>query len=215
MTYNIIGTGSSGNAVMLGEHILIDCGVSWKQLAPLAKDIRLVLLTHQHGDHFKAKTVARLADERPMIRWCCCKWMVPLLMDAGVDGSKIDIASPGFSLRYDNLAVVRPEEVMHDVPNCCWHIDINGYKVFYVTDAGHLQGITAKDYDLYLIEANHTREEIKRRAEEKAARGQYSYEYRAAQNHLSFEQANDWLVNNAADYSRICYLHQHRDKGGA
>ena len=67
--------------------------------------------------------------------------------------------------------------------------------------------------DKFLTDAS--REEIKRRAEEKAARGQYSYEYRAAQNHLSFEQANDWLVNNAADYSRICYLHQHRDKGGA
>lgn len=214
MTYNIIGSGSSGNAVLLGEHILIDCGVSWKRLTPVAKDIRLALLTHQHGDHFNKQTIKKLADEHPLIRWACCGWMAPALSSCGISPFRIDCIAGNQALNYPNLAKVRPQVVFHDVPNCCWHIDVGGYKVFYCTDTGHLDGIEAPEYHLYMIEANHTKEEIKRRVQEKSNRGEYVYEYRAAQNHLSFEQANDWLVANSADFSRIVYLHQHREKGG-
>lgn len=49
MTYEIIGTGSTGNAVVIGKHILIDCGLPWKKIQPYAKDLKLVLLTHEHG----------------------------------------------------------------------------------------------------------------------------------------------------------------------
>lgn len=212
MTYNIISTGSSGNAVLLGGTVLVDCGVSYQKLAPYVRDIRLVLLTHQHGDHFNKATVRKLADEHPMIRWCCCKWMVPLLGTQEVSRYKIDVLEPGQALKYPNLARVSPQAVEHDVPNCCWHIDIGGYKIFYCTDAGHLDGVEAKDYNLYMIEANHTKEDIERRVAQKQARGEFCYEKRAAANHLSFEQANEWLMNNAADYSSIVYLHQHRDK---
>lgn len=52
MTYNIISTGSKGNAVVINGRILIDCGVPFKALEPVKKDLRLVLLTHIHSDHF-------------------------------------------------------------------------------------------------------------------------------------------------------------------
>ncbi len=41
--YNIIATGSKGNAVKIDD-ILIDCGVSFKKLKDVYKHIRLVLL---------------------------------------------------------------------------------------------------------------------------------------------------------------------------
>lgn len=65
MTFDVIATGSSGNAVVLNKNILIDCGVSWKAIKPYAKDLRLVLLTHIHGDHFNPRTVRALHRERP------------------------------------------------------------------------------------------------------------------------------------------------------
>ena len=212
MSYDIIGTGSSGNAVMIGEHMMVDCGVSWKQLAPHIRDLRLVLLTHQHGDHFALRTVKKLADEKPLLRWACCSWMLPKLAEAGVDPYRIDMIAPGQSMDYPGLAHIKPEEVPHDVPNCCWHMDINGYKIFYATDCGHLEGVTAPEYQLYMIEANHTKLDIERRVEVKQRAGQFAYELRAAQNHLSMEQANDWLAKNAASWSEIAYLHQHKDK---
>ena len=52
MICNVIGSGSSGNAVILDKHILVDCGVPFKRLQAFAKDLRLVLLTHKHGNYF-------------------------------------------------------------------------------------------------------------------------------------------------------------------
>lgn len=49
MTYEIIETGSTGNAVVINENIMIDCGVSWKKIQPHAKKLKLVLLTHKHS----------------------------------------------------------------------------------------------------------------------------------------------------------------------
>ena len=76
MTYNIIGSGSSGNATIVFDHILIDCGVSFTKIAAYVKEIQLVLLTHEHGDHFKASTIRTLHHVRPMVRFACCEWMV-------------------------------------------------------------------------------------------------------------------------------------------
>ena len=51
--YNIIATGSKGNAVVIEHEILIDCGVPFKALAAEWKTLKLVLLTHIHCDHFQ------------------------------------------------------------------------------------------------------------------------------------------------------------------
>lgn len=207
----IIATGSSGNAVLLGESILIDCGVRWKHLAPAVQGLRLVLMTHQHGDHFCKSAVKKLAEERPLVRWACGEWMVPLLSSCGVAADRIDLMADKQGMDYPGLCTVKRQNTMHDVPNCCWHLDIAGQRIFYATDCGNLEGIEAKGYELYLIEANHTQQELREREALKKSRGEYSYEARAALNHLSAEKANEWLMDNAAEYSRIIYLHQHRD----
>lgn len=61
MNYEVISTGSKGNALLIGNEILIDCGVSYKRLKD--KHIRLILLTHEHKDHFNtnAKWFKRMA----------------------------------------------------------------------------------------------------------------------------------------------------------
>lgn len=219
MTYDILATGSTGNAVVINGSILIDCGVPYKTLeqSGYIKDLRLVLLTHEHGDHFKPSTVGRLHQERPALRWGCCEWMVVPLLKAGVKASQIDIVEvtePGSTskaLIYNNLAIVSPVALIHDVPNCGWEIHHGRKCLFYATDTSTLDHIEAKDYDLYLIEANHTCAEIEARVEEKMALGEFAYEYRAAQNHLSQEQALDWLARNAGPNSRYEFLHQHKE----
>ena len=215
MTYEVISTGSQGNAVLIQGGILIDCGVSFRKLEPYEKQIQLVLLTHRHGDHFKPRTVAVLAYARPTLRWGCCAWMVQPLVDAGVDRRKIDVLSPGEIYRYNGLAEISPEHLHHNVPNCGYRIKIGAERLFYAKDCGTLDGIEAKNYDLYLIEANHTKAEIEARIAEKLEAGQFAYEYAAAQNHLSREQAMDWLSENAGPNSMYQFLHQHHNRKGA
>lgn len=223
MTYNIIATGSSGNAVLINDAILIDCGVSWKKLEPYAKQIRLVLLTHEHGDHFKPSTVRALHRERPSVRWGCCEWMVEHLLDAGVDKRAIDVFKPGYIQGYvlDTIfgiagapeeASIQAIETCHNARNCCFLIELPKIRqrLFYATDCSTLDGIKAKDFDLYMIEANHTKKEIAERIAAKDAAGQYAYEREAARNHLSQEQAMDWLAQNMGANSKYVFLHQHR-----
>lgn len=218
MTYNIISTGSKGNAVVINDHILIDCGVPFKALEPVKKDLRLVLLTHVHGDHFNPRTVRALANERPILRWGCCEWMVGPLLEAGVDKRRIDVIRPdkpgetSHAMIYNGLAIVRPEPLEHNVPNCGWHIEHGHERLFYATDTGTLDGIEARGYDLYMVEANHTRAQLEARMEAKRAAGEFSYEWAAAQNHLSREQAEDWLYQQMGPNSQYVFLHQHQEK---
>ncbi len=219
MTYDILATGSSGNAVVINSEILIDCGVSMKLLreSGYIPKLKLVLLTHIHGDHFNPATVRALHRERPALRWGCCEWMVGPLVMAGVAEWEIDVTcptEPGKSSRaliYNNFAIVDPVYLVHDVPNCGWIIHKNREYLFYATDTATLDHIEAKDYDLYLIEANHTQAEIDARIADKLSRGEFSYETRAAQNHLSQEQALDWLARNAGLNSKYVFLHQHKE----
>lgn len=233
MTYDILATGSSGNAVVINREILIDCGVSMKKLreSGYIKSLKLVLLTHEHGDHFNAATVRALHKERPALRWGCCKWMVRHLMANGVDTRAIDVYTPDVCVNYPGFVTLMPFSLIHDVPNCGWRIIPcrklwsaargeyveKADPIFYATDCATLDGIEAKDYCLYMLEANHTRAEIEARISEKQARGEFAYEVRAAQNHLSREQALDWLARNISpkrwNSTEIVFLHQHRERG--
>ena len=65
MNYRIIESGSSGNATIVENIILIDCGVSFKKLKDYYQELKLVLLTHIHSDHFNKTTLKKLAKERP------------------------------------------------------------------------------------------------------------------------------------------------------
>ena len=220
MTFDVIATGSTGNAVVVNGLIMIDCGVPFKSLEKVKKDLNLVLLTHAHGDHFKSRTVRALHKERPTLRWGCCEWMVGPLLEAGVDKRAIDVYDPDLPafLMYGPHISIRPQRLVHDVPNCGDHMIFSPEhgrrdRLFYATDTATLDGVNAKGYDLYLIEANHTREELEARARAKSDAGEFAYEYRAAANHLSQEQALDWLYQQMGPNSRYVFLHQHTERG--
>lgn len=218
MKYDILATGSSGNAVVINGEIMIDIGIPFKRLrdSGYIKSLKLALLTHCHGDHFNPSTVRALNRERPALRWAACEWMVPHLLETGVDKRVIDVINPysrfDDAMLYKKLAVVHPEFIPHDVPNCAWHIFDGKEHLFYATDCATLDGIEARDYDLYMIESNYTESEIKARIADKMARGEFAYELRAERAHLSMEQALEWLARNARPDSEIVFLHQHKER---
>lgn len=212
MNYNIISTGSKGNAVVVNNHILIDCGVPFKALKDVYKDFQIVLLTHIHADHFKPKTLKRLAEERPTLRFGCCEWLVGDLVNAGVDKKQIDVY--GIGKIYDYKAFkVSPIKLYHNVPNCGYRVFANGEKAIYATDTSHMLGIKAKGYNLYMIEANYTDEDLQERINAKLETGEYCYELNVASRHLSHEQASEWLMENMDEKSEYVFLHAHKERG--
>lgn len=212
--YTVIGTGSTGNAVLLNNRILVDCGVPYRDIAPHTRQIQLVLLTHCHGDHFNPATVRRLAAERPSLRFAGGAWLLQEMVDAGISKRNIDVLECGKMYNY-GIASIIPVRLNHNVPNCGYKIHFAGGKVFYATDTNDLNGIFAKDYDLYLVEANYEDEEIRCRIKQKEIDGEFAYEKNVLHNHLSKEKCDAWIYANAGCTSEYVYLHQHRDRTGA
>jgi Cft2 family RNA processing exonuclease len=213
INYNIISTGSQGNAVIVNSVILIDCGVTFKAIRSFSKNIKLVLLTHIHSDHFKTTTIKILARERPTLRFACCSWLVKPLIDCGVVKSNIDVLELNKMYGYGICNII-PVPLVHNVPNCGYKIHFPKGKVFYATDTNNLNGITARHYDLYLIEANYEDEEIKERIQEKREKHEFVYELQVIKNHLSKEKCNDFIYKNIGTGGEYVYLHSHVAKEG-
>ena len=211
MNYKIISSSSTGNAVIIRDIILIDCGVTFKRLEKYYKKLKKVLLTHIHGDHFKKATIKKLAQERPTLRFACCEWLLEPLLECGVNRKNIDILQIG--TRYDyKLFKIIPIKLYHDVPQCGYRVLFDDYKVIYATDTRTLDGITAQNYDLYLIEGNYEDKELEERIRKKQEIQQYCYEYRARYTHLSKGQASDFLLKNMGDNSEYVFMHEHVER---
>ena len=173
--FEVLATGSTGNAVMIDGQILIDCGVPYKTVKPVAKALKLVLLTHIHGDHFRKSTLYALSAARPTLRFGCCRWLVRPLVEAGVKPANIDLYD--FDRRYSyGDFTVEPVPLVHDVPNCGYKLQLPSGKVLYATDTNNLHGISAPNFDLYLLEANYEDAEIQERIREKKENGEFVYD---------------------------------------
>lgn len=208
MTYDIVGTGSKGNAVVINQHILIDCGVSFKSVKPYLKDIKLVLLTHRHFDHFNKRTISTVASERPTMRFACGGWMVQDVVECGVRKSNIDILTVNTVYNY-GLFKIEPVRLVHDVPNFGYKIYSGGERLMYATDTNSLDGVEAKDFDLYMIEANYTEQDLIERIRVKQSEGIFPYEVNVKDNHLSKEKADDFIYRNIGNNGSYVYLHTH------
>lgn len=208
ISFEVISTGSKGNAVLVENAVLIDCGVPYKAIRHMVKGLKLVLLTHIHSDHFNQTTLRRLAAERPLLRFGCCRWLVPELRKCGVEAANIDVFNLNVSYGYGICNVI-PFGLNHNAPNCGYKLHFPHGKVFYATDTNDLNGITARNYDLYLVEANYIDEEIQQRIAAKKETGEYAYEKQVLQNHLSKAKCDDFIYKNIGRDGEYVYLHGH------
>lgn len=211
MNYKIISSCSTGNAVILRNIILIDCGVSFKRLEKYYKKLKIVLLTHIHSDHFNKATIKKLAEERPTLRFACGEWLLQPLLTCGVNRKNIDVLK--FGIKYDyKLFKLIAVKLYHDVPQCGYRVLFDDCKVFYATDTKTLESISAKNYDLYLVEGNYDEDEMKERIKQKQQDCKFVYEFRAKDNHLSKQQATDFLLNNMGEKSEYVMMHEHIER---
>ena len=202
----VISSGSEGNAVIYNNAIMVDCGVSLKALQEVKRSLKIVLLTHKHGDHLKIRTLQRLQAERPTLRVACGDFLLEELPCI----KNIDVLQVGKIYDYGAFKV-SPVKLYHDVPNFGWRIFLpNGQKIFHATDTVHLEGITAKGYDLYAIEHNYCEEYIQQAIEEARANGEYTHAYGNINTHLSIQQARAFIEANRKESSEVLELHKSR-----
>ena len=202
----VISSGSEGNAVIYNNAIMVDCGVTLKALQEVKRSLKIVLLTHKHSDHLKIRTLQRLQAERPTLRVACGDFLLEELPCI----KNIDVLQVGKIYDYGAFKV-SPVKLYHDVPNFGWRIFLpNGQKIFHATDTVHLEGITAKGYDLYAIEHNYCEEYIQQAIEEAHTKGEYTHAYGNINTHLSIQQARAFIEANRKESSEVLELHKSR-----
>lgn len=145
-------------------------------------------------------------QNHPLIRFGCCEWLLQDLLECGIDKRNIDVYDIGKKYNYGIVSLI-PIKLYHDVPQCGYRVFMDGMKLIYATDTRTLDGIVAKNYDVYLVEGNYeNEEELHLRAET------YEYESRVKNTHLSKEYTTNWLLENMGDNSVYEFMHQHKEK---
>lgn len=211
--YKIIATGSSGNAVVYHEEILVDLGVGITKITPHLGGIKYLLLTHKHGDHFNLNAILTVATENPELMIIGHEEVIQVLQDYGLENTHAIPSNEWLGLGEYTIASF---DLKHDVKNIGYRIIkpifkegfyMKDYKIVHATDTYDLEGIEAKDYDLYMIEFNHAEDLINENIAERQKQGKYSYEINARNNHQSNERAVKWLEENIGPDSEIIPLH--------
>ena len=217
MMYNILSTGSKANAIIYHGNIMVDIGVPYSVVLPYVKDISIILLTHVHSDHLNIKTLKKIQFERPSLRVGCGEFLVEKLKENGI--KNIDVYDIGQWYSYHTNSFISlhiiPVQLYHDVPNIGYRIlteDLTNKetRIFHATDSSHLQGITAKNYDLYALECNYDEGHVWEVIQEKELRGEYAHQRGAMETHLSIQQAQSFVQNNVTENHKYEFLELHK-----
>lgn len=164
-----IASGSSGNCIYIGSdntHILVDAGISNKriqqglgELGLTGKDIKGILITHEHSDHVKGLGVLARKYQIPIYGTVETLEEIFASERLGeIDSSLLTSISPDQEFVLGDLTV-KPFKVNHDAANpVAYRVEKGSKSVAVATDMGHynsyivhhLQGL-----DALLLESNH------------------------------------------------------------
>lgn len=168
MKFSVIGSGSKGNVTYLetnNSKILIDCGLSFKQINVRLKSHNLsldnlsgVFITHEHTDHVAGLDVLLRNLETTV-------YMTEITYDAlkykvkeNVSEQKVSFITPYEKLVINDIEIL-PFSISHDASDAVGYvIYAEGKKIVYITDIGYLP---LKDFELlenadaYVFESNY------------------------------------------------------------
>lgn len=133
--------------------------------------------------------------------------VVEKLYECGVNKKNIFYLKPK---RWYNLGMFecKLEELTHDTPNYALKIKYREQKAIYIVDTSNVDNIKAIGYDLYLIESNYRDDILQQHIEEAIDEGTLYYLDRVSRTHLSYSQANSFLIENMKDNSEYQFIHE-------
>lgn len=212
MKYEIIGSSSKGNCIIVEDFLMLDCGVSYKSIKDKLSKIKLIFISHSHSDHLNKKTIKQIAYNYPTIKFIVkSKNVICALALLNVDKRNIYVFKTNNWYKFESIGLeIKFSPLFHDVENYALHWKYKDKKGLYVVDTNRIDHINAKNYDLYLIESNYKEDILQKHIDDVSREtiGDLVYLTRVPETHLSYEKANDFLINNMGENSRFDYLHQ-------
>lgn len=165
MEVSVLGSGSKGNSIFIKNNnfsFIIDAGFTGRELdrrlseiGHQIKDIRAILITHDHGDHINgAGVVSRNTGSKVYANYKMYYKLKRRL------GKKIEYSfiEPEVSFTLDTMQVT-PFETPHDAIQANgFIIESNGLKIGVATDVGHPSSRvidSLRGCDMLVLESNH------------------------------------------------------------
>lgn len=198
LDYNIIATGSKGNAVRI-ENIMIDCGIPYNRMKEDLYKVDTLLLTHSHSDHIKPATFKRIREEFPGIS---------VFGNADVAYQyDVDVAVGTQPFRLRKNRVVIPVEGVHDVPVTGYIIQMKRLNILYMTDTANVPASEDIPLDYVFLESNFDEKKLKQQAKKYKRHG---YDpYLSVTRHLSTQKCKEfYFVHRRDENSKLIELHQ-------
>lgn len=198
LDYNVIASGSSGNAVRI-ENIMIDCGIAFKKMHEDLYKVDTLLITHAHGDHVHESTYEAIRSQFPRIKTYANPDVAYRFPVDVVIGSK--------KIILPKKRIIRPYEGRHDVPVTYYIITMNKLNILYATDTYYVDNPEEIPIDYFFLEANYDEKKLL------AMRKQYktrSYDpIDSSLRHLSVQKAKEfYYVNRRNAESELIELHK-------
>lgn len=234
----MLSTGSTRGNCYIYKDLMIDCGCAFIDIVntkvserrpetyDYLKDINFVFISHKHKDHIRESTVKRINRLYPHILFVGGENMEETFKEYELNYTTIKIGE--VKKFRDNTLALSLIHLYHDIENYGIRVfDKEADRVIkgiYATDTVHLEGITAKGYDWYLIEANYCEIEHKRligEHRENTIKYQNSGDTKQASledleanlleqamnSHLSMQQANIFIEENANKGAEVMFCH--------
>ena len=177
--YRVISSGSSGNCVIYHNSIAVDMGIPYSKIEAYKNSLQIAL------------------------RFACGAFLADKL-----EGIKnIDILKEGRIYDY-SFFKISPIVLYHDVPNFGFRIFKDDTKIMHATDTCHLEGISAKNYNLYAIESNYNEDTVFESIRIQESKGEFAYQKGAINSHLSEQQAREFIFRNKGENSEVLRLHE-------
>ena len=208
MNYEIIGSSSKGNCIVVEDVLMLDVGLSYAKIKKYLNKVKLIFISHSHKDHLLPTTIKKIAYNYPTIKFLTgSEVVVEKLIECGVNKKNIFILK---EYKWYDLGMlnVMLEPLIHDTPNYALKWQMNNKKGIYIVDTANVDDIDAECYDLYLIENNYQEALLKEHIENCENTDMLYYLHRVPNTHLSSEQANSFLIENMGSNSVYEYIHQ-------
>ena len=173
MRFNVLGSGSSGNATLIvsGEtRILIDCGLPAREIArrlvavgETADRLDAIVITHEHSDHIRGlAALVKNLDIRVFISPFALKSAKAGIEERSLNSVEHIAADKPFEI--DSIKL-RPIRAPHDSADpLVFAVESQGVKIAVVTDLGHIPKSVSdslKGMDALVLEANHDLDRLK------------------------------------------------------
>lgn len=217
----ILGTGSTGNAVLIDDTIMIDCGLGVNKLLPYLQNVRHLFITHRHSDHLNISVLKNIAKKvsKSIIRFGLhvnsdCYNMIerkaPEIAEM-IESERLTSHSL-LDLKIDGVEYkIETYPLYHDVENQGFVITKNGKTLIHATDTSTMKDAPNRQFDVILVEGNYDESKLIEylKSDDREVR------YRAARNlrHLSIQAHENFVKSHSHPETQSLMLHESYDFG--